>query len=234
MIEQRDYQAGALTCRADIARPSGPGPHPAVLIAPTVRGPTDLERAIAERLARRGWLGVLIDLYGKDKRDMAPDESSAQMSALLADRALLRDRMQAALAFAQGLDGVDTKRIAIIGYCFGGLCALDLARTGTNAIRGVISFHGLFTPPNLGDQGPIATKVLALHGWDDPLARPDAVLGFAAEMTAAGADWQLHAYGHVGHAFTNPGAHAPGLAYHEDADRRSWAALETFLGEIFA
>ena len=234
MIEHHDYRAGDLLCQADVARPSGPGPHPAVLIAPTVRGPTDLERAIAERLARRGYLGVLIDLYGKEKRDMAPAESSAQMDALLADRALLRDRMQAALAFVRALDGVDAQRIAVIGYCFGGLCALDLARTGTDAIRGVVSFHGLFTAPKLGEQVPIRSKILALHGWDDPLAKPDAVLGFAEEMTKAGADWQLHAYGHVGHAFTNPGAHAPGLAYHEDADRRSWAALETFLGEVFA
>lgn len=179
-------------------------------------------------------MGVLIDVYGKDKRDMAPDDARAQMNALLADRALLRARLLAALAFVQGLDGVDTGRIAVIGYCFGGLCALDVARTGTDAVRGVAAFHGLFTPPDVGAQGAIRAKVLALHGWDDPLARPDDVLAFAAEMTAAGADWQLHAYGHVGHSFTNPGANGPGLAYDAAADRRSWAALERFLVESFA
>jgi dienelactone hydrolase len=233
MIEHRDYSAGSL-CEADVARPAGPGPHPAVLIAPTIRGPSDLERQVAERLAGLGYVAVLIDVYGKDKRDMAPEDARAQMNALLADRALLRARLLAALAFVQGLDGVDVGRIAVIGYCFGGLCALDLARTGTDAVRGVVSFHGLLTAPDLGAQGPIRAKVLALHGWDDPLAQPAAALAFATEMTAAGADWQLHAYGRVGHAFTNPGANAPGLRYDEAADRRSWAALEHFLAETFA
>jgi dienelactone hydrolase len=234
MIEHRDYSAGPLLCAADVARPAGPGPHPAVLIAPTIRGPSDLERRVAERLAGLGYLGVLIDVYGKDKRDMAPEDARAQMNALLADRALLRARLLAALAFVQGLEGVATGRIAVIGYCFGGLCALDLARTGTDAVRGVAAFHGLFTPPELGAQGPIRAKVLALHGWDDPLATPEDVLAFAREMTAAGADWQLHAYGRVGHSFTNPNADAPGLKYDAAADRRSWETLERFLAECFA
>ncbi len=228
------YRAGALACEAYVARPNGAGPHPAVLIAPTIRGPSDLERQVAMRLAERGWLAAVIDVYGADKRDMTPDDARAEMNALLADRALLRDRLLAALAFVRGLDGVDTARVAAIGYCFGGLCALDIARTGTRDVAGVASFHGILAPPGLGEQPPIAARLLVLHGWDDPLATPDEVLALARELTAAGADWQLHAYGHVGHAFTNPAASAPGLAYDAAADRRSFAALQDFLGEIFA
>jgi dienelactone hydrolase len=157
------------------------------------------------------------------------------MNGLLADRALLRERLLAHLAFAQGLEGVDRGRIAIIGYCFGGLCALDLARTGTDAIRGAVSIHGIFPPPELGPQPPIAAKVLVLHGWDDPLATPDSVLGLTKELTDAGADWQLHAYGHTVHGFTNPEAAVPGrVVYNADADRRANAALSTFLDEVLA
>lgn len=234
MIETADYAAGGLICQAAVARPEGPGPFPAVMIAPTIRGPSALERQVAERLAGLGYMAVLIDVYGKEQRDLAPDAARAQMDALLADRALLRARLLAALAFVQGLDGIDAARIAVIGYCFGGLCALDIARTGTDAIRGAVSLHGVFAPPGLGTQPPISARLLVLHGWDDPLATPDDVLRLTRELTDAGADWQLHAYGHVGHAFTNPAASGPGLAYDAAADRRSFAALTGFLAEIFA
>ena len=233
--ELAEYRASELLCEAYVARPQGAGAHPAVLIAPTVRGPTQAEFAHAEALAERGYTSVVIDLYGKGRRDMAPEEARAQMDSLLADRALLRERLLAALAFAKGLNGVDAVRIAAIGFCFGGLCALDLARSGAD-VRGVVSFHGLLKPPGLGEQGPIKAKLLALHGWDDPLAPPSDVLAFASEMTAACADWQLHAYGGVAHAFTNPAANMPekGLVYNERANARGWAAAYAFLDEVLA
>jgi dienelactone hydrolase len=141
----------------------------------------------------------------------------------------------AAVAAAKAHPAVDPNRIAVIGYCFGGLCALDVARSGTGDVRGVVSLHGIFMPPNLGAQAPIKAKVLVLHGWDDPMATPDAVLGLAKEMTAAKADWQLHAYGNAMHAFTLEGANAPerGIKYDKAADRRSWAATSDFLNEVF-
>lgn len=229
-----DYNAANIACEAYVARPAGPGPHPTVLIAPTVRGPTPLEHAKADALAAEGYLAIVLDHYGKAERDLG-DRAMALMNALLGDRALLRQRLLAHLAFAQGLDGVDRGRIAIIGYCFGGLCALDLARTGTDAIKGAVSIHGIFSRPELGPQPPISAKVLVLHGWDDPLATPDSVLGLATEMTDAGADWQIHAYGHTVHGFTNPEAAVPGrVVYSETADRRANQALANFLAEALA
>ena len=228
------YRAGALDCEAYVARPVGPGPHPAVLIAPTVRGPTPLEQAKADALAREGYVGIVIDHYGRDRRDPG-EQAFALMNELLADRARLRRQLQDALAFAQTLDGVDPGRLAIIGYCFGGLCALDLARTGTDEVKGAISVHGVFSRPELGPQPPIRAKVLVLHGWDDPLAPPDDVLGLTRELTEAGADWQLHAYGHTVHGFTNPGANVPGrVLYNAVADARANAAIVQFLGEALA
>lgn len=230
-----EYRAGELLCEAYVARPQGEGPHPAVLVAPTVRGPTEAECAHARALAERGYLAVVIDLYGKGRRDMAPEAARAEMDSLLADRALLRERLLAALRFAKGIEGIDRERIAAIGFCFGGLCVLDLARSGA-ALRGVVSFHGLLTPPRLGAQEPIGAKLLVLHGWDDPLAPPADVLAFAGEMSAAGADWQLHAYGGTAHAFTNPAANTPekGLVYSERANARGWAAAHGFLEEVLA
>lgn len=229
-----DYSAADIACEAYVARPSGPGPYPTVLIAPTVRGPTPLEHAKADALAADGYLAIVLDHYGKAERDLG-DRARELMNVLLADRALLRDRLHAHLAFAQGLDGVDRNRIAIIGYCFGGLCALDLARTGTDAIKGAVSIPGIFARPELGPQPPIPAKLLVLHGWDDPLATPGSVLGLARELTDAGADWQLHAYGHTVHGFTNPEAAVPGrVVYNADADRRANQALAAFLGEVLA
>jgi dienelactone hydrolase len=229
-----DYQAGEVACQAYVARPSGKGPHPTVLIAPTVRGPTHLEHTKADALAADGYAAIVIDHYGKDQRDLG-ERAFELLNALMADRARLRRQLLDTLAFAQGLDGVDAGRIAIIGYCFGGLCALDLARTGTDAVRGAVSIHGVFQPPGLGPQPPISAKILVLHGWDDPLATPDAVLGLTRELTNARADWQLHAYGQTVHGFTNPNANVAGrLVYSATADARANQALSNFLAEALA
>jgi dienelactone hydrolase len=122
----------------------------------------------------------------------------------------------------------------VIGYCFGGQCALDVARAGAD-VAGVASFHGLFDPCGLPPQ-QIKAKVLAMHGWDDPMVPPEAVEALGKELTECGADWQIHAYGHVGHGFTNPNASQlgiKGVEFNEAAARRSWASLVNYLAELF-
>ena len=127
----------------------------------------------------------------------------------------------------------DPERLAVIGFCFGGLCALDLARANAPGLRAAVAFHGLFNPPNIGSQPSIKSKVLALHGYDDPMCDPQAMRGFADEMTAAHADWQLVAYGSTGHAFTNPQAHdhANGMFYREIIAARAFAAMRGLFAE---
>jgi dienelactone hydrolase len=208
--------------------------RPGVILFPTVMGITDLERGFARRLVGEGYSVLLADLYG---RRFTPDqrgEAMAAMTALREDRAALRDRLLAVLGAAIEQEAVDDERVAAIGFCFGGQNALDLARSGAE-IAGVASFHGLFDPPGLPPQ-PIKARVAAYHGWDDPLVPPEAVVALAAELTAAGADWQIHAFGHVGHGFTNPGATGamPGIKYDEVTARRAWAACDAFLAECFA
>ena len=212
----------------------GPGARPGVILFPTVMGITDLERGFAGRLVEKGYAVLLADLYG---RRFAPDqrgEAMDVMKGLRADREQLRDRLLGVLGAAIEQEEIDDERVAAIGFCFGGQNALDLARSGAD-IAGVASFHGLFDPPGLPPQ-PIRAKVAAYHGWADPLVPPEAVVALAKELTAAGCDWQVHAFGHVGHGFTNPGATGamPGIKFDERTARRAWAACDAFLAECFA
>jgi len=207
-----------------------------VAIAHAWAGRTPFEEGKARALAEQGYVGFALDMYGKGVRGTSTEENQALLAPFLEDRDLVARRMHRAVEVLREQPEVDAPRVAAIGFCFGGLCVLDLARSGSDVL-GVVSFHGLFTPPgSTGDAPrPIRAKVLCLHGWDDPMAQPDSVLELAKEMTAAGADWQLHAYGNTLHAFTNPEANDPdfGTVYSDDADRRSHQALHNFLEEIF-
>ncbi len=210
------------------------GPRPVVLVCHAWGGAGDFEHARARDLAELGYAGFSVDLYGKGVRGGSREENTALMQPLLDDRALLQRRLTRAVEVAAGQDGVDPSRVAAIGYCFGGLCVLDLARIGAD-LRGVASFHGLFHPPGNTSGAKITAKVLALHGWDDPMVPPEMVTALATELTRAGADWQIHGYGHALHAFTNPAANDPGhgTVYHPAADKRSWRAMANFLEELF-
>jgi len=208
---------------------------PTVLIIPTVMGVSPLELGFAEKLNALGYHAVVADLFGRRFTPVVDrEEAFAAMGALRADRAALRDRLLAIVEEVRKREHVDSSRIAVIGYCFGGQCALDVARSGAD-VAAVASFHGLFDPCGLPAQ-PIKAKVAAYHGWNDPMVPPDAVVALGNELSAAGADWQIHAYGHVGHGFTNPNASQlgiAGVAFNEAAARRSWAALEDYLAELF-
>jgi dienelactone hydrolase len=156
------------------------------------------------------------------------------MQPLIADRHLLQARIVAALDAIVAKPEVDNSRIAAIGFCFGGLCVLDLARSGAN-LKGVVSFHGLLTQSSNHTIQLIKAKVLALHGYEDPMVSPTQISDFCQEMTRAQVDWQIHQYGHTQHAFTNPSAHdiTSGTAYNALATKRSWDTMTHFLDELF-
>ncbi len=207
--------------------------RPTVILIPTVMGVSDLELKFGRQLVELGFNAFVADLFGKKFRGAPRDVCFGEMNRLGSDREALRRRLLAVVAQARGLDEVDAGKVVVAGYCFGGKCALDVARTGID-VSGVVSFHGLFDPPGW-EVGKINAKVLALHGWDDPMVPPDAVVALGNELTEAGADWQIHAYGHVGHGFTNPNAASlqiDGVFYHELAAERSWTAFINFLEEV--
>jgi dienelactone hydrolase len=209
--------------------------RPAVLISHMWNGRGEFVAEKAKALAELGYVAFALDMYGKGILGTTPEENMALMQPFIDDRAMLQQRIKAALLTVKLFPWVDDSKIAAIGYCFGGLCVLDLARTGVD-IKGVVSFHGILNAPNNLPNTPIKAKVLALHGYDDPMGLPAQTIEFQNEMTQAGADWQLHNYGHTVHAFTNPLANFPesGMIYNATADKRSWLAMQNFLTEIFA
>lgn len=209
--------------------------RPAVLISHAWGGRDDFVAEKANKLAELGYVGFALDMYGKGVLGNSPEQNSKLMQPFMADRGLLQKRIKAALYAVRLLPWVDDSKIAAMGFCFGGLCVLDLARAGAD-LKGVVSFHGLLDAPDNLEANSIKAKVLALHGHDDPMGPFEQVLAFEQEMTKAGADWQLHTYGHTMHAFTNPKANDPtfGTVYQANADKRSWLAMKNFLAEVFA
>lgn len=235
--EYLDYQDESQVLEAYIAYDNAAAAkRPAVLISHAWGGQSDGERRIADKLAEMGYLAFALDNYGKGKRGNSMEENARLMQPFIDDRAMLLKRLLAGLSAVEKHPLADPGKIAAIGYCFGGLCVLDLARSADPRLKGAVSFHGLFFPPNIGKQKDITAKVLILHGWDDPMAKPDSVLEVTKELTDAKADWQLHAYGGTVHAFSNPEANMPenGILYNAAADKRSWQAMGNFLSEIFA
>jgi dienelactone hydrolase len=213
---------------------SQPAPRPGVLVSHAFRGRDSFECNKAQDLARLGYVGFALDLYGKGIVATDIPAASALMQPFIDDRQRLQSRLQLCLETAQAQAEIDSSQMAAIGFCFGGLCVLDLARMGA-AVQGVCSFHGLLSAPGNISGNSITAKVLVEHGWDDPMVPPQQVVDFAAEMTAANADWVIHGHGHTLHAFTNPAANNPegGTAYREEADRRSWLSMQNFLVEVF-
>jgi dienelactone hydrolase len=209
--------------------------RPTVILIPTVMGVTDLEIGFGRQLVELGFNAFVADLFGKEFRGASRDVCFGEMTRLRSDRAALRRRLLHVLELVRGLDEVPDRQIVVAGYCFGGQCALDLARTGEE-FAAAVSFHGLFDPPGLPAE-KIKAKVVAFHGWDDPMVPPEKVVALGQELTEAGSDWQIHAYGHVGHGFTNPHAsdlQIDGVAYNALAAERSWTSFINLLEELFA
>lgn len=205
--------------------------RPAILIAHDWTGRNEFACLKAEKLASLGYVGFAVDMYGNAQLGKDNDEKSSLMKPLIEDRTLLSTRINAAYDAVKKLPQVDSNKIFVMGYCFGGLCALDLARSGAKLL-GAISFHGLLTAPENNSENILA-KILVLHGYDDPMVPLSQVETFANEMNSKSVDWQIHMYGNTMHAFTNPLANDPkfGTVYDKQADQRSWQALCQFLNE---
>lgn len=218
---------GYLAYNADITKP-----RPAILVAHDWSGRNAFACQKAEKLAQLGYIGFAIDMFGKGVLGKTNEEKSNLIKPFVENRAALKQRILSAYDTVKKIDVVDTTRIGAIGFCFGGLCVLDLARMGT-PVKGVVSFHGLLSAQIEAEK--ILAKILVLHGYEDPMVPPEQVAAFAEEMTKAGVDWQVHMYGNTMHSFTNPQAHDKqfGTVYNSLADKRSWIAMQNFFTEVF-
>jgi dienelactone hydrolase len=213
---------------------SVPGPRPGVLVVHQWLGLTDYEQRRAKMLAQLGYVAFCADIYGKGVRPKTVAEAGAEASKYKSDRALLRERVNAGLAQLKKSELVDPKRVAAIGYCFGGTTVIELARSGAD-LAGVVSFHGGLDSPTPADGKNIKCQVLVCHGADDPFEKPEDLAAFESEMRDAKVDWRLIKYGGAVHSFTqpDPGFVNPGAHYNEKADQRSWQDMKSFFAEIF-
>lgn len=232
VVYQIDGQAfeSRLVYDADVV-----SPRPGLLMAPNWMGVSEGAERIAQAVASEGYVVLLADLYGQAVRPQNGDQAGAAMMPMKNDRALLRKRMQAAFEQLQGQTeaGVDTSRLATFGFCFGGCCSLELARTGA-PLKAAISFHGTLDTPNPADAKNIKGSVLVLHGASDPLVPKEQLPAFEDEMNAAGVDWQLLSYGGAVHSFTDPHANVPGkMMYDAKTAKRAFQSMHNLLDEVF-
>jgi len=208
--------------------------RPVVLVVHEWWGLNDYAKSRAEQIARLGYIGFAVDMYGKGVRAANVDEAGKMSGAVKANRPLLRARISAALDAIKSNTRVDPGKIAIMGYCFGGTVSLELARSGA-PIAGAVSFHGALATPNPADAKNIKCKILVCHGGDDPFVPPTELQDFQKEMQSAKVNYQINIYGGAVHTFTNPDAAKAGLqgvAYNEQADKRSWEAMKDFFVEV--
>lgn len=208
------------------------GPRPGVLVAHEWKGHGEYARGRARQLAEAGYVAFALDMYGKGVFAKDHEEAAKLSGIYFGDRQLMRRRALAGLNVLLKQPRVDPKRVAAIGYCFGGTTVLELARSGAD-LKGVASFHGNLTTPLPAQANTVKAKVLVLHGGDDEWTA-GGIAAFQEEMKKAGVDWEMNTYGGAVHSFTVKEAGddpATGMAYNAAADRRSWRALLNFFIE---
>lgn len=231
-----EYKDGDQRCVGYLAwDESFADPKPCVLVNHAWGGLDNFAQGKAVEMAAQGYVGFALDNYGDGDLPQTTEEKMAMMGPLKEDRAKLLKRLKAGYKAAAALEQVDESHMAAMGFCFGGLCTLDMARAGMD-LKAAISFHGLLDAPEGAKPKKIKSKVLVAHGWDDPMAPPAHVITLGEELTAAKCDWQLHAYGQTSHAFSVPEASDKknGLMYNEDSARRAVLASQDLLQEVFA
>ena len=230
-----EYQCGDTVLEGVLAWDDAvKGPRPGVMVVHEWWGVNDYAKRRAQQLASLGYVAFAADMYGKGVLAKTPEDAKKLATSLRENRRLMRDRAQAGLDVLRRSALCDPKRVAAMGYCFGGGVVLELARDGAD-VRGVVSFHGNLDTPNREDAKRIKAKVLVCHGADDPGVPMKQVLDFMDEMRAAGVDYHIVLYGGAVHAFTNPDSgNDPkrGVAYNENADKRSWEEMKAFFAEL--
>lgn len=211
------------------------GKRPGVVVVHEWWGLNNFIKDRAEALANLGYVAFAVDIYGKGVRAKTAEEAGKLAGIYRSDRKLLRARANAGLEVLKKYPITDTRNIAAIGFCFGGGTVLEMARGGTD-ISGVVSFHGNLDNPNPADAKNIKTKVLVLHGGEDPFVKPEQVNAFWDEMRKTDADWQINIYSGAVHSFMNPDSgsdKSKGVAYNEKVATRAWNAMKMFFAEIF-
>tara|TARA_B110001454_G_scaffold177183_1_gene169566 strand:+ start:1298 stop:2005 length:708 start_codon:yes stop_codon:yes gene_type:complete len=224
-----EYKAGSVKARGYLAHPRTSAARGGILVLHEAPGVGAHVRSRADALAEQGFVALAADLHGEGRLAENPQEARQWVEALKGNPDELIARMEGALGALRIESGVANGNFAAAGYCFGGWCALELARTGA-PLRSVSVFHG--SVASIRGAAKITGSVLVCTGDADPFIPPTQIADFTSEMTAAGVDYQLCLYGGVGHGFTDPQVpEMPGFKYEPKADRRSWQSFLSLLAE---
>jgi dienelactone hydrolase len=228
------YSGGETQLVGELYRPTTTPNGRAILIVHEADGIGNNVRRRCAMLAGLGYVAGAADMHGGG-RVLQGQEMAEALQRFKDDPPLFRARARAALDALCATAAVRPEAVAAIGYCFGGMAVLELARSGA-PLAAVASFHGLLTSRAPAEPGEVRARVLACSGALDPLVPPEDLATFQAEMTGAAADWHLLVHGRALHSYTNvdvDGLGDPRMRYDGAADRQSWAALLTFLEETF-
>ena len=238
-VESVFYLVSGIGCRGALISEDGvKGTRPLLLMAPNWRGVIKPAIETGQMLAQEGYVVFVADMFGEGNGPVGTEDPMTFLQPFMADVPGMRRRIAAALdTLTREADRRaigDITRRAAIGFCFGGLNVLDLARSGAD-VQAVVSMHGTLVTPQPAGRGDIKAAVLAVHGAADPVAPKAERDAFEAEMNEAGARWALLTFGHVVHAFTDPAANIPGVAvYDEAATRHGYALAHAFIADAFA
>lgn len=206
--------------------------RPLVIIVHEWWGKNDYIKMREEMLNKEGFATVAVDLFGNNTVVETPKEAMALAGPFYQNPQMGVDRLNKVIAAAKNDPHVDPAQVYVIGYCFGGTQALNVARSGAD-VKGVVSFHGGLTG-GVPSQG-IKAKVLVINGLADPMVPAKDRAAFEKEMKSLKADYKVVNYKGATHAFTNPRAtevgkkHKIPVAYNKKADEGSWKDLMTFL-----
>jgi len=232
-----EYQSDGMNCKGFMAFDDSESlPGPTVFMVPPFDGVTDFTKDYAKRVAALGYVVFVPDLYGDGQTRDEMDACMALIMPYLENRVLARTRMLEAFEVAKQQPEVDADKMAALGFCSGGMCALELARAGAD-LKGLVSLHGAFAPTELAAE-KIKAKLLFLHGYDDPQVPPDALPALAKELNEQGVDWQFVFFSQTKHSFTDPiaaeiGSPEAGRVYSKRTAERAFQYSKDFFAEIF-
>jgi dienelactone hydrolase len=237
--EEVEYKAGNTVHKGYLVYDDAvTGKRPGVLVVHEWWGHDQHARNSARKLAEAGYVALALDMYGDGKLAQHPDAAGKFSGEVRKNLPLMKSRFEAGMKLLEKQSRVDARRLAAIGYCFGGSVVLEMARAGEN-LRGVASFHGGLATEHPAQRGKVKARVLVMNGAEDPFVPAEQIAAFRKEMEGAKVDYKFVSYPGAKHAFTNPDADANAakfempLAYNARADQESWAELQSFLKSVF-
>jgi dienelactone hydrolase len=234
VTKEVDYTLGAMTFKGFLAYDNAiKGKLPGVLVVHEWWGLNDFTKTQAKDLAKLGYAAFAVDMYGDGKKTVDP-KIAAKMAGEVRGTPLMRERVKAGLAKFVSMEMVDPNRVAAQGFCFGGSAVLELAYSGAD-IKGAVTFHGGLFSPKPEDISNIKTKVLVLHGANDPTMSQEIITQFQESMKKSGIDWQMVFFSNTVHAFTNPNSGndpSKGMAYNPVSAQRAFSYMKMFLKEV--